>query len=244
MIKQSFITEKHRLKLIDWIIEIEEKFSFLEETLFLTINIIDRYLTKCENVELSKLQLVGVAAMFIAGKYQEIYPPELRDYIHLSGFTKEKILKMEEDILRTLNFELLIVSPLNFYNRLYFICAGNEKELDKVKYHKNYYHGLYLMQLSLLEYKMLKYPASVIASSACILSRKFNQITPSWPKQLMSEQGFHDFETVEECIKDIIKLLVNEKASNIKGLRKKFSKDSYFAVYNCVVTGKFFNVKN
>lgn len=68
------ITEHYRCVLIDWIINIHMKFRLLPETLFITVNIIDRYLSH-KFVSKEELQLLGIAAMLISTKYEEIYPP-------------------------------------------------------------------------------------------------------------------------------------------------------------------------
>lgn len=80
---QQDINEKMRSILIDWLVEVHLKFKLLPETLFLTVNIIDRYLAK-EQVVRSKLQLVGVTSMLIASKYEEIYAPEVRDFEYIT----------------------------------------------------------------------------------------------------------------------------------------------------------------
>lgn len=54
--------------LIDWLVEVHIRFRLLPETLFLAVNIVDRFLSN-KVVLLDKLQLVGVTAMFIAAKY-------------------------------------------------------------------------------------------------------------------------------------------------------------------------------
>ena len=74
MSKQTDINAKMRAILIDWLVEVHLKFKLMPETLYLTINLIDRYLEK-ETIMRNKLQLVGVTAMFIASKYEEIYAP-------------------------------------------------------------------------------------------------------------------------------------------------------------------------
>jgi cyclin B len=85
-----------RAILIDWLIEVHLKFKLLPETLFLTINLIDRYLEK-QAIPRTKLQLVGVTAMLISSKYEEIYAPEVRDFVYITdkAYTKEEILAME-----------------------------------------------------------------------------------------------------------------------------------------------------
>lgn len=233
MIGQSQITEKHRLKLVDWIIEVSQKFELKEETLFLIINLVDRYLSTT-NLDLDKLQLLGCSAMFLGAKYQEIYPPELRDYVYISNHTckKEAILNMESDILKKLSWSMLVVSPLFFYNRIYFICANSIKELDSSKYAKLYFTGLYILELSLLEYKMLKYTPSIVASAAMLLARKMLDFNPIWPKQLLSSQGFTGTNAINECAKELLTLIKNERVATLVGLRKKFSKESYLTVYS------------
>ena len=73
-------TPQMRAILVDWLVEVHMKFNLVSETLYLCINVIDRY---CEivNVPRAKLQLVGVTALLIACKYEEIYPPEVRAHV-------------------------------------------------------------------------------------------------------------------------------------------------------------------
>jgi len=68
-----------RAILIDWLTDVHLKFKLKPETLFLTVNIIDRYLERV-TITRDKLQLVGVSSMFISTKYEEIYSPELSDF--------------------------------------------------------------------------------------------------------------------------------------------------------------------
>lgn len=111
MENQKDINEKMRAILVDWIIEVHMKFKLMPETLYLTINIIDRYLEKVQ-VERHRLQLVGVTSMLIASKYEEIYSPEIKDFIYITdnAYSKEDLLNMEYDILSKLGFSLTFPS--------------------------------------------------------------------------------------------------------------------------------------
>ena len=104
---QRDINEKMRSILIDWLVDVHLKFKLNEETFFLTVNLIDRYLEKSV-IPRTKLQLVGVAAMFMACKYEEIFSPELKDFVYVcdKAYTKEEILEMESLILTEINFEM------------------------------------------------------------------------------------------------------------------------------------------
>ena len=103
MSKQIDVNEKMRGILVDWIIEVHLKFKLLPETLFLTVSLIDRYLEQTQIMR-TKLQLVAVSAMLIASKYEEIYAPEVRDFVFITdnAYTREEILQMEMSILTTL----------------------------------------------------------------------------------------------------------------------------------------------
>jgi cyclin B len=92
MVDQPHINERMRSILVDWLVEVHLKFKLVPETLYLTINLIDRYLTR-ENVSRPKLQLVGVTSLLIASKYEEIYPPELRDLVYICdrAYTKTEV---------------------------------------------------------------------------------------------------------------------------------------------------------
>lgn len=82
-----------RVILVGWLIEVHLKFKLFPETLFLTVNLIDRYCEK-KYVQRTNYQLLGVTAMLIASKYEEIYAPEIRDFVYITdkAYTKEQIL--------------------------------------------------------------------------------------------------------------------------------------------------------
>ncbi|KAM0954022.1 putative cyclin [Dioscorea sansibarensis] len=98
MDSQLEINAKMRSILADWLIEVHYKFELMPETLYLTFYIIDRYLSM-KVVLRRELQLVGVSAMLIASKYEEIWAPEVNDFICISdkAYTREQILAMEKE---------------------------------------------------------------------------------------------------------------------------------------------------
>jgi hypothetical protein len=95
--------------LIDWLIEVSEEFMLKRETLYITINYIDRYL---ENVTYlvpkSELQLIGVASLLLACKIEEVYIPRVNDFALATdgGYEKEQIIDMEMRIMKVLEFKL------------------------------------------------------------------------------------------------------------------------------------------
>ncbi|XP_070267555.1 G2/mitotic-specific cyclin-B1 isoform X2 [Myotis yumanensis] len=112
------VTGNMRAILIDWLVQVQMKFRLLQETMYMTVSIIDRFMQN-NSVPKKMLQLVGVTAMFIASKYEEMYPPEIGDFAFVTDntYTKLQIRQMEMKILRALNFCLGRPLPLHFLRR-------------------------------------------------------------------------------------------------------------------------------
>ena len=115
--------------LIDWLAEIHYKFKMWTETLYVTVGIIDRYLSQTPDFKKEDLQCLGITALHIAGKYEEIYPPELKNLLRATdnAVAKEEIIDMEFKILFALQFEVTFPSCLRFLERFSRIAQANEK---------------------------------------------------------------------------------------------------------------------
>ena len=83
---QGEITDKMRAILVDWLVDVHLKYKCAPETLYLAVNLLDRYLYKVP-VEKRKLQLVGCVSMMLASKFEDINPPDVRDFVHISANT-------------------------------------------------------------------------------------------------------------------------------------------------------------
>lgn len=220
---QNDISEKMRSILIDWLSEVHHKFKLAPETFFLTVNIIDRYLEKipvCKN----RLQLVGVASMLIASKYEDIYPPEIQDFVYITdkAYTKEEVLTMEASILKQLDYNLTVPSSFRFLERLARVDACSEQHFTLVRY---------LLELSLVDYKMLKYKNSMIAAASMYLMHKIKKIEPEWSEQLFSCISYVE-EELKPCAKEICVLFQKAPKSSLQGVRGKFSSTQFFHVAN------------
>ncbi len=149
--------------LVDWLIEVHTRFHLLPETLFLAVNIIDRFLST-RVVELDKLQLVGITAMFIASKYEEVLSPHVQNFKHVAddGFSEEEILKAERFVLSALNYDLSYPNPMNFLRR---ISKADNYDIQTRTL------GKYLLEISLLDHRFMKYSPSQIAAASMYLAR-------------------------------------------------------------------------
>merc|ERR1712224_772331 len=153
-----------RAILIDWLVEVHLKFKLVPETLYLTVNLIDRYLLGSP-VERSNLQLVGVSALLLASKYEEIYPPELKDLVYITdkAYTQEQILGMEEKMVKALKYKMTIASVHCFMMR--YLKAGHADR-------RMVWLASYVAERMLQEYSMLKYLPSMVAACAVYVARK------------------------------------------------------------------------
>ena len=93
MTRQNDINSNMRGILVDWLVEVSEEYKLHTETLFLSINYIDRFLSR-NNVQRGKLQLVGITCMLVAAKYEEIYPPSVEDFVYISdnAYSREQVI--------------------------------------------------------------------------------------------------------------------------------------------------------
>lgn len=163
MTHQDDLEWKTRGILIDWLIEVHTRFHLLPETLFLAINIIDRFLSE-KVCQLDRLQLVGITAMFIASKYEEVLSPHVGNFVHVAddGFSEAEILSAERFILSTLNFNLSYPNPMNFLRR---ISKADNYDIQSRTI------GKYLMEISLVDHRFMAYRPSHVAAAAMYLSR-------------------------------------------------------------------------
>lgn len=134
----SEVKDTSRAFLIEWIIDVHRKFRLLPETLYVTVFILDRFLS-LKSIKKSQLHILGVTSLLISTKYEEIYPPDLKDLLTVSEnkFSKAEVLKMEQQILITLQFDLTSPSSYRFLERFRKLSTivGNE---EKVFYFAQY----------------------------------------------------------------------------------------------------------
>jgi G2/mitotic-specific cyclin 1/2 len=214
----NYIDTQHEIKwpmraiLVDWLIDVHAKFALLPETLFLAINIVDRFLS-LRVVSLAKLQLVGITAMFVAAKYEEIMAPSVTAFIYMSdgGYSVEEVLKAERYLMGVLEFDLSFPNPLNFLRR---ISKADDYDLATRTVSK------YLMEIPLLDHRFLQYRPSQIAAAAMWFSRRMLSRGP-WGPNLVHYSGY-----AEDELMPIVHLLhesLRQKEIKYESLYKKYT---------------------
>ena len=220
--RQTEINEKMRSILVDWLIDVHFKFGFTDETLFMTISIIDRYLSICQ-ISRTNFQLLGITALMIACKHEEIDLPKIDDFIYITdnAYVKGEVVKMEEDVLSKLNFAFLYPSPIKFFEYLSF-NFNFEKQ--------HHMMGKYLMESFLLDIKNCKYKPSIISCACTYIVMKFFKMKnyqESYNKKfynLNENNGKYSEHNIKECAKDICLFVDNINKTNYQACVKKYSK--------------------
>lgn len=163
MLHQQQIKWYMRTNLIDWLVQVHFRFRLFPETLYLAVNYIDRFLSK-KNVSPSKLQLVGLLALFIAAKYEEINCPSLHDICAIANnqFPEEEILTAEKFMIDALEFDLGWPGPMCFLRR-----TSKADDYD----HETRTLAKYLLESTIMEYKLLAALPSWLAAASHFLAR-------------------------------------------------------------------------
>ncbi|EEC81339.1 hypothetical protein OsI_24522 [Oryza sativa Indica Group] len=218
MLSQNDINEKMRGILIDWLIEVHYKLELLDETLFLTVNIIDRFLAR-ENVVRKKLQLVGVTAMLLACKYEEVSVPVVEDLILICdrAYTRTDILEMERMIVNTLQFDMSVPTPYCFMRR-FLKAAQSDKKLELMSF--------FIIELSLVEYEMLKFQPSMLAAAAIYTAQCTINGFKSWNKCCELHTKYSE-EQLMECSKMMVELHQKAGHGKLTGVHRKYSTFRY-----------------
>lgn len=169
---QRELNFRMRAILVDWILDICQQFTLLTETSFLAVQLLDRLLS-IKEVSKARFQLIGIAALVIATKFEETRVPCLDDFLWISAdaYSREELLRVEKIMLTALDWDLTLPTALLFLRR--FSKAARSDSIT---------HTLskYLTELSLPEYKMLRFVPSKIAASAVYLARTMTNKSPVW----------------------------------------------------------------
>lgn len=221
MDRQRDITSSMRAILMDWLVEVAEEYNLQNETLYLTFNFVDRFLSK-QNVMRTKLQLVGVAAMLIAAKVEEIYPPLVEDFVYITdnSYSRSQVLHMEKVILDTLAFELVATTPLPFLIRYSRSLPGLPAETLSL--------ARYYLELSIQSYLLIRYLPSQMAAAALALALSTRGFAP-WSPSLAYYSQYSQAD-LKACVLDLTRHISTVPHSQLQGIWEKFSHSKWHRV--------------
>ncbi|XP_044837168.1 G2/mitotic-specific cyclin-B2 isoform X1 [Mauremys mutica] len=216
------INGRMRAILVDWLVQVHSRFQLLQETLYMCVAIMDRFL-QIHTVSRKKLQLAGVTALLLASKYEEIFSPDIADFVYITdnAYSSSQIREMEMMILKELNFDLGRPLPLHFLRR-----ASKAGEADAEQ------HTLakYLMELTLIDYDMIHHHPSEIAAAALCLSQKVLG-QGEWGVKQQYYTGYAE---------DNLMLIMQHMAKNVVRVNENLTK--YTAIKNKYASSKLMRI--
>ncbi|XP_072558440.1 cyclin-A1 [Paramormyrops kingsleyae] len=221
MKKQPDITNSMRVILVDWLADVGEEYKLCTETLHLTVNYLDRFLS-CMSVHREKLQLVGAAAILVAAKYEEIYPPDVDELVYVTDdtYSKKQLLRMEQLLLNVLAFDLTVPTAHQFLRQFFTVASVCSKTENL---------ALYLAELSLLEVDpFLQYIPSKVAAAAYSLGNYTINKT-LWPDTLHAFTGYTLVEILP-CLKELHKLYLDAGSRPQQAVQEKYKSSKYCSV--------------
>ncbi|CAH0478178.1 unnamed protein product [Peronospora belbahrii] len=219
--KQQSVRPRMRAVLVDWLIEVHQRFELEAQTLFLTVNYVDRYLAQ-ESVIPQRFQLVGVAALLIASKFEEIYPCDMNDLLYICerSYSKTDLIDCERDLLNVFKFNLAVPSVSTFLGFYLEHFDEDDKIIEQL--------ANYFAECSLLDFTFsATYEPSIVAC-ACLLAANCyveNQ-SPSlvWNYRLVEITGYA-VEAIVPCTQDLSSILI--QPTELTAVATKYSGNEF-----------------
>jgi len=205
------VTRNMRTVLVDWLIEVHQKFKFKPHTLFLCINILDRFMSKQKKIRKCNLQMVGCCSMWVASKYHEYTIPEASDYAYISdkAFDKRQLLQCEEEVMRVLKCQFCVATSHTFLERyiqigLFPLHPSKRKRVSNL--------ANYGLERAIMTTDYLKFKPSVLAA-ASLFCALIMSTYGSWTRELsqVTEYNEHDIQKCIMFIKDLVLDVDNPK---------------------------------
>ncbi|XP_062227742.1 cyclin-A2-1-like [Phragmites australis] len=226
---QRDITKGMRAILIDWIVEVSEEYKLVPDTLYLTVYLIDRFLSR-NYIERQRLQLLGITSMLVASKYEEICAPRVDEFCFITDntYTKSEVLKMECQVLNDLGFRLSVPTTKTFLRRFLRAAQASRKAPSLTLG----FLANYLAELTLIDYGFLKFLPSVVAASAVFLARW--TLDPSdlpWNYTLEHYTSYKSSD-IQTCVCALRELQHNTSNCPLNAIREKYRQEKFECVGN------------
>jgi len=219
---KKYFNENNRSIILQWLIKNNMKWKLKDDTIFMAMNIMDRYISKFKSKNL-EFQLIAISSYFIASKYEDIYPPYLDELSQICNYiySNDDIIKKEYEILVGLNFDILYNSSYKYLTFLHSIADKDNLKL--------LYLAQFILELSLENIDILEHSQSQRALAALLIAKKILQIKKSWNNLRLYYN--YDDNVIKKVQKKMIVLLNKVMKSKSKNaIYEKFESSKYKSV--------------
>ncbi|ELU02981.1 hypothetical protein CAPTEDRAFT_121782 [Capitella teleta] len=187
--------------LVEWLTKLCRRFSFAQDTVFLTINILDRFLVTTP-ISRDIFQLLGITSLLVSAKREEQYPPEIADLLLLCDdtYTRDQVQQLERVILSRLRFNLMAPTAQFFLEHHSSYRMRSLITSDKEAFLRVRSLGRYLLELSLQDYSICQYAPSLLAMGVLEVS---DEVVSRTPTGGVRSTGGYSLQALEECITEL-----------------------------------------
>lgn len=202
--------------LIDWLIDVVVKYQLTKETYFQAVYIIKNCLQSNEFRDLpnEKLQLVGVTALYIASKNEEIYPPGISDFVYIAdkAFTKAELIEMEMNVLKSIQFKVNYALPILFIR---YFSKANRAEM------KTHQFTSYLSEYAAVSYDIVSKLRPSQITTGCVYLANRSLSLPLWNDELAYYSQINQEEA--KGFAETIYNAINKMAERWKAASRKYA---------------------
>ncbi|TXG69162.1 hypothetical protein EZV62_004097 [Acer yangbiense] len=224
---QHDITQSMRGILVDWLVEVSEEYKLEPDTLYLTVYLIDWFLSQ-NYIERQRLQLLGITCMMISSKYEEICAPRIEEFCFITDntYSRDEVLKMESRVIKFLGFQLFAPTAKTFLRRFLRAAQASYKSPSlELEYLANF-----LAELSLVDYGFLNFLPSVIAASSVFLARwTLDQSSHPWNATL-EHYTYYRASDLKIPVFALQDLQLNTKGCPLNAIRMKYRQEKFKSV--------------
>lgn len=216
------ITPHIRARLVDWLVHIQDIFSLYHESLYMAVKLADQYLMR-KTVPKKQLQLLYMTTILISAKFDERLPPlEIADLIKQSGgiYTRIEVIRLEVDILSTLNFNIRFPLSYGFLRRYSRCTRSDQRTLTLARY---------ILESSLLDYEMIEVLESEIAAASLLLAFQMLHSDGAWTETAEFYTGYEE-KQLQSLANKLNEMISKPTDKRISTVRNKYSHEVFMSV--------------
>ena len=218
---QEYLDNYKRAELISFIYRMAKLFKFKNRTVFLCVQTMDRFFCK-EKINYYYFPLLCMCTLVISAKFNEIYYPAYKDILHFFGkgykYTVQQALQMEALILKTIDYNLIPVFPMCFFD----IIAQKTNLTDT-----EYYLGNLMIEL--IQFDFCFYPIKNSTLAQTVFGKVMNLTRGNNYESIEILKGIFPGEDLETNGKNM--KLMNDISNVINHLLKNLNSDYFTDIY-------------
>ena len=218
---QEYLDNYKRAELISFIYRMAKLFKFKNRTVFLCVQTMDRFFCK-EKINYYYFPLLCMCTLVISAKFNEIYYPAYKDILHFFGkgykYTVQQALQMEGLILKAIDYNLIPVFPMCFFD----IMAQKTNLTDT-----EYYLGNLMIEL--IQFDFCFYPIKNSTLAQTVFGKVMNLTRGNNYESIEILKGIFPGEDLETNGKNM--KLMNDISNVINHLLKNLNSDYFTDIY-------------